>query len=49
MPAKCGHSYRRMPLTAKCIQPPKLSGRGMSAFGVRKSEGDMCNGNLALT
>jgi len=46
---KCGHSYRRMPLAAKCIQPPKQSGRGMSAFGVRKAEGEMCNGNLALT
>ena len=46
---KCGHSYRRMPLAGKCIQPPKLTGRGMSAFGIRKSESDMCNGNLALT
>ena len=46
---KCGHSYRRMPLAAKCIQPQKQSGRGMSAFGVRKSEGEMCSGNLALT
>ncbi len=46
---KCGHSYRRMPLAAKCIQPPKQSGRGMSAFGVSKAEGEMCNGNLALT
>ena len=46
---KCGHSYRRMPLAAKCIQPPKQTGRGMGAFGVKKAEGDMCNGNLALT
>ena len=46
---KCGHSYRRMPLAAKCIQPLKQSGKGMSAFGVRKAEGEMCNGNLALT
>ena len=46
---KCGHSYRRMPLAGKCIQPKKLTGRGMSAFGLKKSEGDMCNGNLALT
>ena len=38
-----------MPLAAKCIQPPKQTGRGMSAFGVKKAEGDMCNGNLALT
>tara|TARA_B100001094_G_C17829791_1_gene622647 strand:- start:279 stop:560 length:282 start_codon:yes stop_codon:yes gene_type:complete len=38
-----------MPLAAKCIQPPKQSGRGMSAFGVRKADGEMCNGNLALT
>ena len=46
---KCGHSYRRMPLAAKCIQPAKQAGRGMSAFGVRKADGEMCNGNLALT
>ena len=46
---KCGHSYRRMPLAGKCIQPQKLTGRGMGAFGVSKSEGDMCGGNLALT
>ncbi|MDP6870184.1 MAG: hypothetical protein QGI21_05375 [Candidatus Poseidoniaceae archaeon] len=46
---KCGHSYRRMPLAAKCIQTPKNFGRGMSAFGVSKSEGGLCNGNLALT
>ena len=46
---KCGHSYRRMPLAGKCIQPQKLTGRGMGAFGVSKFEGDMCGGNLALT
>ena len=46
---KCGHSYRRMPLAAKCIQPQVQTGRGMSAFGVRKAEGEMCGGNLALT
>ena len=46
---KCGHSYRRMPLAAKCIQARKQSGGGMSAFGVRKSEGELCGGNLALT
>ena len=38
-----------MPLAGKCIQPPKQTGRGMSAFGIKKAEGDMCNGNLALT
>ena len=46
---KCGHSYRRMPLAAKCIQTPQLTGRGMSTFGVKKAEGETCNGNLALT
>ena len=46
---KCGHSYRRMPLAGKCIQIPKSSGRGMANFGVKKSEGGHCNGNLALT
>ena len=46
---KCGHSYRRMPLAGKCIQIPKSSGRGMANFGVKKSEGGLCNGNLALT
>tara|TARA_B100001115_G_scaffold75009_1_gene55329 strand:- start:418 stop:699 length:282 start_codon:yes stop_codon:yes gene_type:complete len=38
-----------MPLAAKCIQARKQSGGGMSAFGVRKSEGELCGGNLALT
>ena len=46
---KCGHSYRRMPLAAKCIQTRKQTGVGMGAFGVRKSEGELCGGNLALT
>jgi len=46
---KCGHSYRRMPLAAKCIQTRKQTGAGMGAFGVRKSEGELCGGNLALT
>ncbi|CAI8162980.1 MAG: Uncharacterised protein [Methanobacteriota archaeon] len=46
---KCGHSYRRMPLAGKCIQNKALGGRGMANFGVKKSEGDLCNGNLALT
>ncbi len=46
---KCGHSYRRMPLAGKCIQPTKVTGRGLSAHGVGRSEGDQCGGNLALT
>ncbi len=46
---KCGHSYRRMPLAGKCIQPPKNTGRGMSAFGVKKDDSGLCDGNLALT
>ena len=46
---KCGHSYRRMPLAAHCIQPKKETGRGLSSMSVAKSEGGQCNGNLALT
>lgn len=46
---KCAHSYRRMPLSGKCIQPEKAKGRGLSSVGVAKSEGDLCGGNLALT
>jgi DNA polymerase II large subunit len=38
-----------MPLAGKCIQNKALGGRGMANFGVKKSEGDLCNGNLALT
>lgn len=46
---KCAHSYRRMPLSGSCIQPRKVTGRGLSSVGVTKSEGDLCGGNLALT
>jgi hypothetical protein len=46
---KCGHSYRRMPLSGKCIQQRKASGKGLSSVGVSRSEGDLCSGNLALT
>ena len=46
---KCGHSYRRMPLAAKCIQSSSYTGKGMASFGVKKAEGELCNGNLALT
>ena len=46
---KCGHSYRRMPLSGKCIQPKKAIGKGLSSVGVSRSEGDLCSGNLALT
>ena len=46
---KCAHSYRRMPVAGQCIQPKKETGRGLSRMGVAKSEGELCNGNLALT
>ena len=46
---KCGHSYRRMPLSGKCIQQRKSSGQGLGSVGVSRSEGDLCSGNLALT
>ena len=46
---KCGHSYRRMPLSGSCIQPKKETGRGLARMGVTKTEGGLCNGNLALT
>ncbi len=46
---KCGHSYRRMPLAAKCIQASSYTRKGMATYGVKKAEGEMCNGNLALT
>jgi DNA polymerase II large subunit len=38
-----------MPLAGICIQPKKVTGSGMASFGVKKSEGGLCNGNLALT
>ena len=43
--------YERWFYEATLEQPhPKtLADRGSSAFGVRKAEGEMCNGNLALT
>ena len=46
---KCGHSYRRMPLAAKCIQTKSVGGRGLAAHGVGRSDNDQCGGNLALT
>jgi DNA polymerase II large subunit len=46
---KCAHSYRRLPVAGKCIQKRKVTGRGLSAVGVMKSEGDQCGGKLALT
>ncbi len=46
---KCGHSYRRMPISGKCIQINKANRGGFAAMGVVKSDGDLCNGNLALT
>lgn len=46
---KCAHSYRRMPVSGKCIQARKTSGRGLASMGVVKAEGEQCGGNLALT
>ncbi len=46
---KCGHSYRRMPIAGKCIQQSKASNAGFGSLGITKSQGDLCNGNLALT
>ncbi|MBT59934.1 MAG: hypothetical protein CMA63_00085 [Euryarchaeota archaeon] len=46
---KCGHSYRRMPVSGNCIQPKKETGRGLASVGVAKTEGGLCQGNLALT
>ena len=47
---KCGHSYRRMPVSGVCIQEKKEIGRGsLKSMGVAASEGGLCNGNLALT
>ncbi len=46
---KCAHSYRRLPLSGSCIQPKKETGRGLARMGVEKTEGGLCNGNLALT
>ena len=46
---KCGHSYRRMPIAGKCIQMSKAGNAGFGSLGVAKSQGDLCNGNLALT
>jgi DNA polymerase II large subunit len=46
---KCGHSYRRMPISGKCIQISKASNTGFGSLGISKSSGDLCNGNLALT
>ena len=45
----CGHSYRRMPISGKCIQISKASNAGFGSLGITKSSGDLCNGNLALT
>ena len=38
-----------MPLAGHCIQPQKAGGRGLSAHGVARNEGGLCNGRLALT
>jgi len=46
---KCGHSYRRMPILGKCIQTSKANNAGYASMGVVKSDGNLCNGNLALT
>lgn len=46
---KCGHSYRRMPIAGQCIQIKAAGPGGLASHGVRRSEGDQCGGNLALT
>ncbi len=46
---KCGHSYRRMPLAGQCIQIKTAVPGGLASHGVRRTEGDQCGGNLALT
>ena len=46
---KCGHSYRRMPIAGQCIQVKAAGPGGLASHGVRRSEGDQCGGNLALT
>ena len=46
---KCGHSYRRMPIAGKCIQMSRGGNAGFGSLGIAKSQGDLCNGNLALT
>ena len=46
---KCGHSYRRMPIAGKCIQVSRGGNAGFGSLGIAKSQGDLCNGNLALT
>ncbi|MEE3083234.1 MAG: hypothetical protein VX320_03990 [Candidatus Thermoplasmatota archaeon] len=49
---RCGESYRRMPLAAKCIRDPNSSKGGTmrpgSSFAPR-GESQQCGGNLALT
>ena len=46
---KCGHSYRRIPLSGQCIQTKKESGQGFARIGNLDGEGGLCQGNLALT
>ena len=46
---KCGHSYRRIPISGKCIQQVNANNAGFGSLGIAKSHGDLCNGNLALT
>tara|TARA_B100000123_G_C25529600_1_gene340361 strand:- start:252 stop:533 length:282 start_codon:yes stop_codon:yes gene_type:complete len=38
-----------MPIAGKCIQQSKSSNAGFGSLGFSKSQGDLCNGNLALT
>ncbi len=49
---RCGESYRRMPLAAKCIKNPNSTKGGAirpgSSFAPR-GESQQCGGNLALT
>ena len=44
---KCGESYRRMPLSGKCIQTHKLEIGGLSAR--REEDTTKCGGNVILT
>tara|TARA_B110000438_G_scaffold247325_1_gene249411 strand:- start:4005 stop:6170 length:2166 start_codon:yes stop_codon:yes gene_type:complete len=49
---RCGESYRRFPLSGKCIKTPDQSrgGEGMrSGIDFARGEAHLCRGNLALT
>ncbi|MDP6888891.1 MAG: hypothetical protein QF454_02540 [Candidatus Thalassarchaeaceae archaeon] len=49
---RCGESYRRFPLSGKCIKTPdqRNANRGMrSGIDFARGEAHLCGGNLALT